>query len=234
MKKKTERRSLYAPPADEQHRPQKHKREKLSQSARHIKKEYKLLKKRTKIILYILFALLTGLMLFSGYQAFINTSDVPRNRDVSRYKDILTEAEQKEWSNKSIQTGEVVFQLNLEIPVDAETRQAEIRLVHPPYSDFVCRVLLRDVESGLVLYESEEMIPGTLIQYVTLSEAMAIGEYDAVVEYTFLDGKEKVHGTYEVEVVLVVAEEGKNGSVINPYDDLSESESKESSSEDMQ
>ena len=210
MKKRTERLSLYAP---------------------HVNSKVKLLKKRTKITLYILLVLCIGLMLFAGYQAFINTSDVPRNRDVTRYQDILTEDEQSDWKNKNIKKGEVIFQLNLEIPVAANTSRAEIRLVHPPYSDFVCRVLLRDVESGIVLYESEEMIPGTLIQYITLSETLAIGEYDAVVEYTFLDGKGKVHGSYDVEVVLNV-EAGDNGSMINPYEDLNESEAQGESNED--
>jgi len=211
----------------------KKRTERLSLSAPAIKKEYKLLKKRSKIFLYVLLVLFTALMLFSGYQAFINTSDVPRNRDVSRYQDILTEDEQAKWISKDIQTGEVVFQLNLKIPVDAETSRAEIRLVHPPYSDFICKVTLKDVESGIVLYESEEMIPGTLIQYITLSETMAIGEYDAVVSYTFMDGKDKVHGNYDVEVVLDVKEKGAEDSIINPYDDL-ESENQESSSEGTQ
>lgn len=204
MKRKTERLALYAPLTS---------------------KTYKLLKKRTKIILSILLLLFTGFMLFAGYQAFINTSDVPRNRDVTRYQDILTEEEQKEWKTKNIQKGEVVFQLNMEIPVDAKTGYADIRLVHPPYSDFVCRVVLTDLESGIVLYESEEMIPGTIIQYALLSESMAVGKYDAIVSYTFLDGKEKVHGTYDVEVVLDVKEEDEKDKIIDPYDDVRESES---------
>jgi|GEM_PF-1120844 len=207
--------------------------EKLSLSSPSIEKEYKLLKKPTKVILYILLVLLTGVMLFAGYQAFINTSDVPRNRDVSRYEDILTEDEQAEWTSKSIQTGEAIFQLNLKIPVDAQTGRAEIRLAHPPYSDFVCKVSLRDVESGILLYESEKIIPGTLIQYITLSETMAIGEYDAIVEYTFLDGKDKIHGTYDVEVVLDVKKQGVEESIVNPYDDL-DSENQEGSSEGTQ
>lgn len=183
-----------------------------------MKKEYKLLKKKTKIVLYIFLVLLTGLMLFSGYQAFINTSDVPRNRDVTRYKDVLTEVEQAEWNSKKIQKGEAVFKLNLEIPVEQETSLAEIRLVHPPYSDFICQVRLQDTGSGITLYESEKMIPGTLIQYITLSETMAAGKYDAVVEYTFLDGKGKIHGNYDVAVVLDVSDEGTAGRITNPYD----------------
>jgi hypothetical protein len=198
-----------------------------------IEKEYKLLKKRTKVILYVLLVLLTEVMLFAGYQAFINTSDVPRNRDISRYKDILTEDEQAEWKSRDIQTGEAVFQLNLKIPVDVQTSNAEIRLVHPPYSDFICKVSLRDVESDILLYESERMIPGTLIQYITLSETMAMGEYDAIVEYTFFDGKNKIHGTYDVEVELDVKEQGAEESVINHYHEL-EIENQEDSSESTQ
>lgn len=189
-------------------------------------KRHKLLKRRTKRILYVLLVLLTSLMLFAGYQAFINTSDVPRSRDITRYQDILTEEEQAAWKSRDVQKGEVIFQLNLEIPVNTETSQAEIRMINPPYSDFICRVLLLEEESGIVLYESEEMIPGTLIQYITLSETLAEGKYDAVVSYTFLDGKDKVYGTYDVEVTLDVNKGGTKGSIINPYEVPAESESR--------
>lgn len=199
----------------------KKKKEKLPQA---VPAEYKLLKKRTKVLLQVLLVACTALMLFSGYQAFINTSDVPRNRDVTRYRDILTEAEQEDWTGKGIQKGEAVFQLNLEIPVDAAGSQADIRLVHPPYSDFICKVRLKDMESGIILYESGEMIPGTLLQYITLSETMAVGKYDAVAEYTFMDGKGKVHGTYDVKVVLDVKEEGVSERIHNPYEEFQESE----------
>jgi len=188
-------------------------------------KPYRLFKKRTKITLYILLPVFMGLMLFSGFQAFINTSEVPRNRDVSRYGEILTEEEQKAWKTKEIQRGEAVFQLNLEIPVDAQTRRAEIRLVHPPYSDFICRVALTEVESGIVLYESEEMIPGSVIQYAVLSETMAEGSYDAIASYTFTDGKGKVYGTYEVETVLDVKEGGSKERIRSPYEDMTETAS---------
>ena len=188
-------------------------------------KPYRLFKKRTKITLYILLPVFMGLMLFSGFQAFINTSEVPRNRDVARYGEILTEEEQKAWKTKEIQRGEAVFQLNLEIPVDAQTRRAEIRLVHPPYSDFICRVALTEVESGIVLYESEEMIPGSVIQYAVLSETMAEGSYDAIASYTFTDGKGKVYGTYEVETVLDVKEGGSKERIRSPYEDMTETAS---------
>jgi len=180
-------------------------------------RQSRLLKKRTTIILYILLMLSIGMMILCGYKAFINTSEVERNRDITRYQDILTEAEQADWVSKSVQVGEAVFQLNLVIPVDADTSRAEIRFIYPPYSDFICKVLIRDVESDLVIYESEEMIPGTLYQYITLSETLTIGKYDAIVEYTFMDGKGKVQGNYDVEVVLEVEEQGTGDSIVNPY-----------------
>jgi len=200
--------------------------ESLSLSAPSLEKQYKLLNKPAKIILRLLLVLFTNLMVFAGYQAFINTSNVPRNRDTTRYQDILTEDEQAAWKSKDVQTGEVVFQLNLEIPVDSATSQAEIRLINPPYSDFICKVSLKEAESSIVLYESEEMIPGTVIQYVTLSEILAVGKYDCVARYSFLDDKGKVYGNYDVEVILKVNEGGSKGSVVNPYEVTAESESR--------
>ena len=223
--RKTEKLSHYARGAERQPgRGGRKKTERLSLSASQPPRQYRLFKKRTKVMLYILLVIFTGLMMFSGYQAFINTSEVPRNRDAGRYGEILTEEEQKAWGTKEVQRGEAVFQLNLEIPVDVRSRRAEIRLVHPPYSDFICQVELTEEESGIVLYESEEMIPGTVIQYAILSETMAEGTYDAIARYTFTDGKGKVYGTYDVETVLEVKEGGSEDTIQNPYGDITETE----------
>lgn len=182
------------------------------------KKQTRLLKKRTVIILFALLMISTAVMLFSGYQAFINISTVERNRDTTRYEDILTEVEQSNWASKAVQTGEAVFQLNLSIPVMAETSRAEIRLVNPPYSDFICQVSIREEESSLVIYESEELIPGTLLQYASLTETLAIGEYNAIVVFTFIDGRGEIQGSYDVEVILEVEEQGNENHLINPYE----------------
>ncbi len=156
--------------------------------------------KKTKVILTSFLILLVFTTLFSGWKAF---REVPviKNTAYRQYEAVLSDAEMKEWETKEADKGETFVQLNTKIPVQGVI--ANIRLINPPYNNYSCQFKLSYKETpGEYVYESKQIIPGTVVEYVKLNEAVSPGEHDAIVKYTFFNSKGEIQGSHSVNVVL--------------------------------
>ncbi|MDL2324377.1 hypothetical protein LJC61_04405 [Ruminococcaceae bacterium OttesenSCG-928-A16] len=185
----------------QQYQPEQNKTAKPPQSF-----AYRLLYTVSLLLLLIL-CVLAGLTAYK--QVFGKVADVPRNTDPAPYQTILTAEEQKDWQRKTPLKNQAVCQLNLRIPVQAATGNAQLRLINPPYSAFVCTLQLTlPGKNGqdTTLYQSEKMIPGSVTQHATLQDAATLpkGETQAKATYVFYDGSGMQKGTYSIEVTLVV------------------------------
>lgn len=121
------------------------------------------------------------------------------------YDDILTEAEKKEWAEKKTDSENVFIQLNTKISLQADGKDAYIRLINPPYSSYSFKVVIfLDSDESDVLYGSEQIAPGTVLEYVDFNKGVAKGTHAATVRYEFYSDGSEV-GTQDVPVTLEAA-----------------------------
>ena len=114
---------------------------------------------------------------------------------------ILTEDEQAKWKNEEVEVnGEKIFvELNTMIKLDGQ--KAYIRLINPIYSSYTVSVTIypqNDEES--ILYQSEHLAPGTILEAIMLEQEPKEKERSAVVLYTVYDSDGKEIGTHAVDV----------------------------------
>ena len=147
-----------------------------------------------------------ALIFYNGMLVLDKAPDVPRNTDATPYLQVLNKGELEEWAQTSVIPGQASLQMNLQIPVENGSN-AEIRLINPPYSDFVYEFVLALPQEGggeTTVYSLENIIPGTVVQYAELEQPLPAGEYNGIAHYRFFDGMGLEKGSYDVEVVLKV------------------------------
>jgi len=122
-----------------------------------------------------------------------------------QYRDVLTPQEIEEWNGTRVQSGKVYLKLKTEIKITGGTK-ADIRLINPPYCAYDCKVSIVEKESGLMLYESDRIVPGTVLKYVGLNRNASYGRTPVSVSWEFYrhDG-DRVIGTEETEAVLLTS-----------------------------
>lgn len=121
------------------------------------------------------------------------------------YKGILTSEEIEEWNNTKVQKGKVYIKVKTNIQVE-ERRLAYLRLINPPYCEYDYQFIIKDKESGEILYESEMISPGTVVESVSLNHKIAYGSTEASIVYSFYEPEEeKPTGTKIIDVVLDTA-----------------------------
>lgn len=122
-------------------------------------------------------------------------------------KDILTEAELKKWEEDPVDDTQVFFELNTLWTLGSEEDEVFIRLLNPPYSAFPIKVqIYLEDKPGEILYESELLEPGTIIEKVPLEPRPEKGEYAVIVKYSFYEAgsTDKIFGMHEVSAELTV------------------------------
>lgn len=120
---------------------------------------------------------------------------------------VLTEEEQKEWKETPINSEEVYVDVNTNWHLTEGESEIFLRLINPPYSAY--RIKVRLFETGSqeeLLYESEVIEPGTIIERVNLDKEWEAGDYDAVIRFSFYKVKEDEEeiGGYEVDAAIHV------------------------------
>ncbi len=165
--------------------------------------------KRLKMWLILLLLIFVLTATFSAMKFINGAQSVDKNPDMEQYETVLTSTEKKEWKEKKNDRKQITLQVNTRIPVKAGGESAEIRLINPPYNLYSCSFILTLKETpNKILYSSEEILPGTVIETIDLNadpaKALTPGEHKAVVSYTFHDRNGKERGTYDVDVTLVV------------------------------
>lgn len=123
-----------------------------------------------------------------------------------RYRDILTEDEIEEWNTTEAEQGKVFLKLNTQMHIENGTR-ANIRLLHPPYCVYDCKIQITDRKKNL-LYQSEVLTPGTVLESVLLKQRPEQEKEPVQVHYMFYEsGTEEVIGVKDVDAVLVSVKE---------------------------
>jgi len=126
-------------------------------------------------------------------------SETVRRTIPAEYEGVLTGNEKKEWESREEESGRLFVQLNQNIAVE-DIEQVYLRLINPPYSvyNFSVKIMVEDT----VLYESELLSPGTVLEYVPFSQTLEAGNYTGKAEYQIYDNDGNSMGTYEVDVML--------------------------------
>lgn len=120
------------------------------------------------------------------------------------YTSILTEEEQKEWKEKQKDSSRVFIQLNQKVEI-TDMENVYLRLINPPYSVFTIQVKVYPEDAPEnILYESDRVAPGTVLEYVPFSGTLDGGSHPAKVEYTVYDEDGNELGTHVVDITLEV------------------------------
>ena len=115
---------------------------------------------------------------------------------------VLTSEEQEKWDSIEVQEGKLYIELNGKIEVDGT--KANIRLVNPIYSAYTIGIQLWEKQDeNNLLYESERLMPGTILETIRLSAPMVHAEYECIVNYIVYDkeGNEKVSHPIDVKLI---------------------------------
>jgi hypothetical protein len=120
------------------------------------------------------------------------------------YAKFLTEEEKERWEEGTGEEDELFVEVNTEIPVSSSSMEAILHLINPPYSkhDFEIEMYISG-EPDQVLYRSDRIVPGTVVEQVTLLETLENDTYPVSICYTFYKG-EKTIGLHVVAAELLV------------------------------
>ena len=122
---------------------------------------------------------------------------------------ILSDEERVKWQNMEVQEGKLYIELNSKIEVN--DKNANIRLVNPIYSAYTISIQVWEKEDeNNLLYESEKLKPGTILETIRLSRALSTDEYKGVVNYIIYDNEGNEKSTYPIDVRLIKQNIGTN------------------------
>jgi sortase A len=165
--------------------------------------EQKTLWQKIKFILSIilLIVFLIGIV-YSVIVLAKRGNEMTHNRDYSRQSNILTNEEKQNWKNKSVDEGKAYMELNSKVPVSE--KMATIRLINPPYSDFIIEVEYKLKDNGQILYKTEKLNPGTIVNTAYFDCNLQKGIYNATAEYKFYDGTMKLQATQTKDIEIEI------------------------------
>lgn len=154
----------------------------------------------------ILIILIIGIIVF--FSGFLDKPEKSKSADSTKsiqdYSDILTEEEKKRWEEEKGEESELFVEVNTEIPVSYPSMEATLHLINPPYSrhDFKIEIYISG-QPEQVLYESDRIVPGTVVEDVTFLETLETDTYPVSICYTFYKGEETI-GLHVVAAELLV------------------------------
>ncbi len=119
-----------------------------------------------------------------------------------KYRGLLDAQEMEAWKETKVQPGKAYIQIKTEIHI-SEGNMADIRLANPPYCAYDCRIEIKEKETENLLYKSERLSPGTMIERAALEKETGYGETDVIVTYYFYrHGRERLIRSREITAVL--------------------------------
>ena len=114
----------------------------------------------------------------------------------------LTAKEQENWQDIEVQEGKFYVELNGKIEVD--NKKANIRLVNPIYSAYTISIeLWEKKEENNLLYESEKLKPGTILEMIRLSAPLTEGETEGVVNYIIYDEEGNEKASHLIDITFI-------------------------------
>lgn len=121
---------------------------------------------------------------------------------------ILSEEDQEKWTSTE-PNGETIF-IELKDIVYLDGRKAYIRLVNPIYSTYYYNITIYpEGEEDTILYQSEKIAPGTILEAVMLTAEPTEEQYQAVVKYQVYNEDGNELGTHPVSVEFTIDEQYK-------------------------
>lgn len=161
-------------------------------------------KRNMKIIICmaILFLILAGIMAF---RVFMQPNLSPINENWKSYREYLSKAEQKEWDDKSRRIKDNYAQISQRITIDQKTGTALVHYVNPLYGANLSKLSLRlEEDEEIILYESEQISPGTVIETVKVQESLDVGKYNGHAYFEFYTDQKKLLSEHNVALEIVV------------------------------
>lgn len=120
------------------------------------------------------------------------------------YEDILTEKEKEKWRTREKDPSRLFVQINQKMEI-TDRENVYLRLINPPYSALKIQVkIYMKEEPDTVLYQSDIVEPGTVLEYVPFAQVPEDGEHAAEVEYTVYDEEGNRLGTHKMAIDITV------------------------------
>jgi len=165
------------------------------------KKNNKKLKRRVPavlmLVLLVVVVLITALIIWkvNGTQSLDGSTE-----DTEIFNEsILSEEENEKWATTDLDGEKIYIVLNTKIYLDGS--RAYIRLINPIYSTYFYNITIcPEGEEDTILYQSEKIAPGTILEAVTLTTEPTEEQYSAIVKYQVYDGEGNELGTHPVNV----------------------------------
>lgn len=124
------------------------------------------------------------------------------------HKSILSEAEQEKWTAADLDEENIFVILNTKIYLDGN--KAYIRLINPIYGTYYYSITIYpETEEDTILYQSEKIAPGTILEAAMLTAEPTEAQYAAVVKYQVYDEEGNELGTHPVQVEFTTDEQFK-------------------------
>lgn len=162
-------------------------------------------KKRNRRIVLgmaLLFLILAAVMAFRVY---MQPNLSPINKNWKSYLTYLSKNEQKEWKSRKQQIKDNFAQINQRIPVESTSGEATIHFVNPPYGANFSKLKLQVEEAEkIVLYESKQILPGTVIETITISRKLSKGKHSGRAYFKFYTDNGNLLSEHDVDVELMV------------------------------
>ena len=159
----------------------------------------------SKSVIVALGIVALGIMVIIAICLFIGSRDPVRSQLSASEKIvpvILTSEEQEKWMNMEAQKGKFYIELNTRIKVD--DTKAYIRLINPIYSAYTFSIQMWEKgDKTNLLYASEKLMPGTILEAVNLTRPLTSEEHEVVVNYVVYDEAGEESDSYPVDVKLI-------------------------------
>lgn len=121
---------------------------------------------------------------------------------------ILSEEEQEKWASTGLDEDNIYVELNSKIYL--EESKAYLRLINPIYSTYYYSITIYPQgEEETILYQSEKIAPGTILEAVMLTAEPSEKQYAAVVKYYVYDGEGNELGSHPVNAEFTTEEQYK-------------------------
>lgn len=162
------------------------------------------------IVILIVWKVTTGIQSAGG-----STEDTAAAKNVTDEAEaevfnesVLSEEEQEKWASTGLDEDNIYVELNSKIYL--EESKAYLRLINPIYSTYYYSITIYPQgEEETILYQSEKIAPGTILEAVMLTAEPSEKQYAAVVKYYVYDGEGNELGSHPVNAEFTTEEQYK-------------------------
>lgn len=161
------------------------------------------------IVVLVVWKVRSGTQSVNGSTADAAAKTVTSEEETEKYNETsLSEEDQEKWTSTDVNGENIYVELNSKIYLDGS--KAYIRLINPIYSAYYYTITIYpEAEEDNLLYQSEVIAPGTILEVAMLTAEPTEEQYPAVVKYRIYDGDGNEMGTHPVKVEFTTDEQYK-------------------------